>query len=341
MTVANGESAAAWLPWQPGPEPERYFSDGEVHRRLTANPASYLAHLAEALGRIGRGAWRSDMPPKWLFEDEAGDFRVMPCVIRERGRPLVKAVKVVGTNRRRSVVPDQITVGQAFLLHPADNFISHRFAACVLSSARTGACAALAARALAPQASRLRIIGCGRVGYYVARYCAAALPIDRITLQDRDGGRADRLAGWLRQQLPGAVVVKSGARAPAESGEVLVLATDSRTPLITASERPRLTVSLGADAPAQRELPDDWPLPDRVVVDTRDSRRFGDLAAWDALGRLDGVTLLELSELFTTAQPAPAASPALFISTGSALLDALTMHYLAGDPDAPLPNQQA
>jgi len=85
-----------------------------------------------------------------LFSDpgDAGDFRVMPCVVRRGGR-VRKTIKVVGTNLAQQVVPGQITVGKALALHPVENFVTDLFEACLLSSARTGACAALALDLLA------------------------------------------------------------------------------------------------------------------------------------------------------------------------------------------------
>lgn len=328
---ASDRMAPRGAPWRPSREPERYYADATVHQLLTDDDAAYVDWLLAALARIGSGAWRCELPPKWVFDEGAGgDFRVMPCVIQAGERTLCKAVKVVGTNLSRHVVTDQITVGQAMLLHLEDNFVAHRFAACVLSSARTGGCAAAAAKRMAPDTASLQLVGCGRVGYYAVRYCAAVLPLREVVLHDSDPGRAEQLAGWLTGALRREVSVTAAAHLDPGAAELLVLATDSQAPLLAADRVPDLTISLGADARGQRELPDDWPLPPHTVLDTRDSLRFGDLAAWQAAGRLAGTRLVELASLCADTQPVD--TPALFVSTGSALLDALTMLYLTGTP---------
>jgi ornithine cyclodeaminase/alanine dehydrogenase-like protein (mu-crystallin family) len=157
-------------------EPCSYVDEPTVHELLTAAPAEYLAHVGRWLTLLAEGRATVEIPAKWIWTDtvepDGGDFRVMPCVVRDSAR-IVKTVKVVGTNRRQREIPDQITVGKAFHLHPRENFITHVFEACLLSSARTGLCGALALSRLAPIRKRITIVGAGRVGYYAALYASA------------------------------------------------------------------------------------------------------------------------------------------------------------------------
>lgn len=97
----------------------------------------------------------------------------MPCEVRS-GVQITKTVKLIGTNTVQRVVPDQITVGRLLVLDPAENFVFAVMEACLLSSDRTGACAALAIDALARARDRLAVIGSGRVGFYAALYAIAA-----------------------------------------------------------------------------------------------------------------------------------------------------------------------
>ncbi|HZT92228.1 MAG TPA: hypothetical protein VFA05_09330 [Gaiellaceae bacterium] len=310
-------------------EPCVHVGDWAVHRALTADPAGYLRHLRARLAEIAAGERRLELSPKTIFSDGDGDFRVMPCVTGS-GRDAVKTVKVVGTNLRGEVVPDQITVGRAVRLHPLENFVTHLFDACVLSSARTGACAALAVDLLAPAARSVALVGAGRVAFYGALYLSAASEDLRLVVTDGSPGRADALVAALRSGG-----VAAGARpfaAAVADADAVVLATTSRTVLLApADTRARCVVSMGADAVGQHELAPDWTQEAAVYADCADAREVGDLRAWEAAGLLAAPppTLLDL---LRTPRLPPRRS--VFVSSGSALFDNLTIEYLLDAPGA-------
>ncbi len=108
-------------------EPCRYLDDARIHQLLTERPGEYLDFLRRDLADIARGRIEIELPPKQLFadRDSAGDFRVMPCVLRSP-QGTRKTVKLVGTNTEQKLIPGQITVGQAFAIHPRENFVSHQ-----------------------------------------------------------------------------------------------------------------------------------------------------------------------------------------------------------------------
>jgi ornithine cyclodeaminase/alanine dehydrogenase-like protein (mu-crystallin family) len=309
-------------------EPCIQMTEQEVHNALVREPASYLAFLRQALVAIADGSAQVELPPKQLFEDgpDVGDFRVMPCVFR-RGDEVRKTVKLVGTNRAQQIVPDQITVGRALVMHPVENFVSHIIDACLLSSARTGACAALAAESLAGDARELVVVGAGRVGYYAALFVASLLPeVQRVTFCDRNAVRAQHAARVLAQGLPALKEVRAESEAW-RRGEVLVLATTSETSFCHPEETSaRLVVSLGADCDSQSELHSDWAGQAALYVDLLDSACYGDLKGWLALGL---ISRKDLTDLFTLLRrPAAQEGRSLFVSTGSALFDNLTIAYL-------------
>lgn len=278
---------------------------------------------------MARGELAVELPDKGLFAGECreeGDFRVMPCVLRGPAGVL-KLVKIVGTNRRQRRLPGKITVGRAFLLDPKENFIRHAFDACLLSSARTGLCAALAVERLAPRRRRVAIIGAGRVGWYAGLYIAALGGVESIVLSDIDAARAAECAELLGEALPG-LVVTAGEDVEAD---VVILATTSERPLIAPEQAPRaLVISLGADADGQRELADGWAGLERIHVDTLDSLHFGDGRRWREQGRLGRERCVELSELYESDSDSVSTGSRLFISAGSALFDALAVGYLIG-----------
>ena len=309
-------------------EPYEYFDDRAVLDALSADPSGYVEAVFAALCLVAAGAATLDLPPKMLFSDpgEHSDFRVMPCVVRFPGH-VRKTVKIIGTNWPRQVVPGEISVGKAFALHAQENYIEAGFAGCVLSSARTGACAALAQRLLQPEAVSLAVAGAGRVGYFSALYMAAQGNLERVWFHDIDGERATLAAEAIGRAFPG---VTAGVCSCSDTtgADVLVLASDSEQPLFSAlGRRPPLVISLGADTDWQSEVAASALDHYGLFVDTFDSLRYGDLARFSRDGLLEGKVVTDLLSLLAGGN-APPAAPHLFISTGSALFDNLTIDYL-------------
>lgn len=308
-------------------EPVRYVADAEVHEILTRTPERVVDYFCAALRAIALGETATRIPPKMLFTDPdgAGDFRVMPSVVGE-GVGARKTVKIVGTNRRQRRIADQITVGKAFVVDEHDNFVSHVVDACALSSARTGVCAAVAARILGANCVRVGIAGAGRVGIYAAIYLAATAAVESIVLHDPVPGRAEAAAVALRTVCPD-VSIRGGAAEDLQAVDCLVLATDSADPIYAPGAHAiDLVISLGADIDDQSEL-DARSVDDATVyVDTMDSIRFGDLRGWLEGGLLREADITSLLDVLGGA--APLTGPKLFISTGIALFDNLALGYL-------------
>lgn len=311
------------------PEPCAYLDERTVHGLLTDNPLEYYGFVRSELTDIAAGRALLELPPKQIFSDpdSAGDFRVMPCVVRSASGAR-KTVKLVGTNVLQNVVPGQITVGKVCVIHPLENFVSHIFEACLLSSARTGICAALAVDLLAGVRNRVMVIGAGRVGYYAALYTAALGGVSEILLADIDPGRAAQAADLLSLQFPG-MRFKAAACDEVSETDVLILATTSEQPVCSPSlSGARLIISTGADTDFQSELDSSWAGMADLFVDTHDSARFGDLAAWKKAGLISGDELTDLFSVLNSGAPASSGRPRIFISTGSALFDNLTVGYL-------------
>ena len=330
MDETSEKAAEVTLPevLRVSPEPCRHHTEAEIHGALAADPGAYVRFMRQGLAAIAAGSARLTLPPKQVFDDPAtsGDFRVMPCELRHAGT-ITKIVKVIGTNTLQRLVPDQITVGKVLLLHPGENFISDIFEACLLSSARTGACAALAVSALARARRELVVVGGGRVGMYAALFCAAEGNVGRIRFCDLRADRAGAAAGWLAAAVPG---LRSEAcpTTDIESADVVVIATTSTTPVASPPcWGANLVVSLGADTNTQSELDPAWTRFADLYCDTPDSLRFGDLRAWSEEGLVDAAAVPDLLETFR-GPPADSGRPRVFISTGSALFDNLTVRYL-------------
>lgn len=309
-------------------EPYRYCTEAEVHEVLTRKPREYVDFLRQSLRAVADGRASLVLPPKQVFEDAAtrGDFRVMPCELRDGGR-VTKTVKLIGTNTVQRAVPDQITVGKLLVLDPRENFVAAVVEACLLSSARTGACAALAVDALARSRDKMAVIGCGRVGYYAALYSAASAGVKRVAFCDVSSRRAGAAARGIAAAAP-SVACETCSLDSISAADVVVLATTSQTAV---SSPPgwgaNLVISLGADADSQSELDAAWPRSADIYCDTLDSLRFGDLRAWIEAGLVDPAAITDLLGVFR--RPPPASDrPRVFVSTGSALFDNLTARYL-------------
>jgi ornithine cyclodeaminase/alanine dehydrogenase-like protein (mu-crystallin family) len=313
-------------------EPYVFFDDARVHSALTDSPQGYLDHLLEALKAIAHGRADLELPPKAVFADpgERSDFRVMPCVVRFPDR-VRKTVKIVGTNWPRRIVAGEISVGKAFALHSGENFIEAGFAACILSSARTGACAVTGLRLLMPDCRTLAIIGAGRVGYYTALYAATLPSIRRIEFADIDSRRAELAAEQIARQRPDLVTGCFDADDLSSAPDALVLATDSEQPLFDAAgHRPQVVISVGADTDWQRELGAAVLDHYAIFLDTPDSCHWGDLKRFEDEGRLRWRPMRDLQDLLREGKADR--GPALFVSTGSALFDNLTIDYLLTGP---------
>ncbi len=307
-------------------EPFQLVEDARVHRMLTAKPVHYLRSLEIALAAIARSEASIELPVKQLFEDPlaGSDFRVMPCVFRQ-GERVFKTVKIVGTNIQRQLLP-QITVGKALVVDASENYISHCFDACVLSSARTGAVVTLAVKQLARNKTDVTIVGAGRVGFYSAFYLSFLPGICRIYLKDKEHARAMQAAKLLNQYNPN---VNFEVCTGKELGAVLVLATDSKHALVDVDNlSASLVVSVGADSDHQRELDDSLATKAKLYVDCRDTANFGDLKRWINAGLIKTGQLTDLIQLFAGHRTRKKQEQSLFISTGSALFDNLTMAYL-------------
>lgn len=332
LTIPAGESKTAGDPLHDvlrvSPEPYRYYTEAQVHELLTKRPGEYVDYMKKTLVAIATGRAQLTLPPKQVFHDPTthGDFRVMPCELRH-GHEVMKTVKLIGTNTVQRKVPDQITVGKVFVLHPEENFVSAVLEACLLSSARTGVCAALAIASLSRARKRLVVVGSGRVGFYAALYAVVAAGAEHVIFCDIVHRRAQQAAQWFTAIFPS---VQSEAQpvSAVTSADVVVLATTSTTPVASPPcWGANLIISLGADTDRQSELDPAWSRLAEPYCDTLDSLRFGDLRAWIESGLIDATTVSDFLEVLRNPPP-ESGRPRIFISTGSALFDNITVCYL-------------
>jgi ornithine cyclodeaminase/alanine dehydrogenase-like protein (mu-crystallin family) len=317
-------------------EPFEYVDERAVHDALVARPLAYLDYLHDSLTGIATGRIVVEQPPKQVFADvvddrgptsPGGDFRVMPCVVRRESR-VWKTVKIVGTNVVQKTVPDQITVGKALCIDAVENHVTHIIEACLLSSARTGACAAIALKQLAFSRRRVLVVGAGRVGSYAAFYVSALPGVEEVTFVDLVHDRAQAAAKLATAAFESAAVFRTYEPGAPIDVDVVIAATTAHTPILGPNEtRAPLVVSVGADAPIQHELSRDWAGIADIYVDTIDGFRVGDLLDWSHEGLVQRDSVIDLLRLYRHG-PKSGTRPRVFISTGSALFDNLTISYI-------------
>ena len=317
-------------------EPFEYVDERAVHDALVARPLAYLDYLDDSLAAIASGRIVVEQPPKLVFADPVtdqrytnvgGDFRVMPCIVRRESR-VWKTVKVVGTNIVQKTVPDQITVGKALCIDAAENHITHIIEACLLSSARTGACAAIALKQLAFSRRRVMVVGAGRVGCYAAFYASALPGVEEIAFVDLLHDRAKAAAALATETFKSAAVFRTCEAGSPIDADAVIVATTAHTPIVGPAEtQARLVVSVGADAPIQHELSREWAAVADLYVDTLDGFGVGDLLEWCHDGLVQPNAVIDLLSLYRDG-PRPGTRPRVFISTGSALFDNLTISYI-------------
>ncbi|MDX6650534.1 MAG: alanine dehydrogenase [Solirubrobacteraceae bacterium] len=205
------------------------------------SPEAAIDAVREGFLAHHRGEWT--MPAKvYLDSPPHGDFRAMPA--RGGGLALLKWITSFPGNPARGlptvtgvVCLSDAETGEPLMLLDARS----------VTALRTGAVAAVAARALAREgARRAGIVGCGLHGVWTAR-CLAAAGYAEGVCHDPDGEAAARLAvelGW-----------EAGTRAGALTCDVVSCVTPGHEPVLDAGDlRPGLHLNmLGADGPGKAE----------------------------------------------------------------------------------------
>ncbi len=308
-------------------EPCRHFSERKIHQLLMHNILAFMGCLERFYLAWASNGSMVEQPRKQLFTTEGlkGDLRVMPCVINRFEGALIKAVKVIGTNEEERLVTDKISVGKALLVDSTDNFVKGIFDVCALSSFRTAAISALAFKHSMPVTGmRVGIVGGGRVGFYTAKILSSWLGVEALSVADTDTGRVLE----LRKILDPVVVHPSTLPEICNECDALFLSTNASSPLFDSAHAGSVNFisSVGADADNLSEL-DASLLEGRTLLsESRQNIAFGDMHRWQADGLLDEEQIVELREVI--GKSAISAQPVLFISTGTAVQDALVCNFL-------------
>jgi ornithine cyclodeaminase/alanine dehydrogenase-like protein (mu-crystallin family) len=205
------------------------------------SPAEAIARTRTAFERHHAGAW--SMPPKVYLESPGhGDFRAMPA--RGDDLAMLKWISSFPDNPNYGL---PTVMGVVVLSDATTSAPLALLDARSVTALRTGAVAAVAARALAREDARMvGIVGCGLHGAWSAR-CLAAAGYGPGVCTDPRAEVAQALAGELGWQV--------GDRAAALACDVVCCVTPGTQPVVDVGDlRPGLHLNmLGADGPGKAE----------------------------------------------------------------------------------------
>lgn len=201
-----------------------------------------------------------------------------------------------------------------------------------LTSLRTGATSAVAARRLArPESVAVACFGTSVQARSQLRCLAAAFSLRRITVMGRDPDRARQFARTMADELRVETTVAGDPRAAVAGADIVTCATTSPTPLFDgATLRPGTHVdAVGAFRPDTRELDTETLRRSTVVVETYAGvlAEAGDLLLPMKEGAIDRADVAaELGDLVTGRHPGrrTADEITVFKSVGFALEDLAT-----------------
>jgi alanine dehydrogenase len=209
------------------------------------DPVAAIERTREAFERHAAGEWA--MPAKvYIDAPPAGDFRAMPA--RGSGLAILKWVTSFPPNPARGL---PVVAGVLVASSAETGELLALLECASVTSLRTGAAAAVSARALAADEARsVGILGCGVNGAWAARCLVAAGygAGGAGVCADARPEAAAALAGELGWRV--------GRRAEAAAQDVVVTVTPGQAPVITADDlRPGQHLAvLGADAHGKAEV---------------------------------------------------------------------------------------
>jgi len=223
------------------------------------------AFREKALGRV-------QMPPKtYLFYDDVGDLRVMPCYMSSSRISSVKIVNSHPRNRERGLPTVMATI---FLIDPETGFPRAIMGGTWITGMRTGAAGAVAVKYLARRDSRVvAFIGAGAQARMQLLGVREVLPsIREVRVFDIRSGAGEDFLDYAEKVCPGGCSLRlaDSAREAVMDADVIVTTTPSRRPIVMSewiSEGVHLNC-IGADAPGKQELdPEILRRASKIVVD--------------------------------------------------------------------------
>lgn len=301
----------------------RLLTRSDVVRALPLGACIDAVEQAFALHQAGRA-----MPPAVLaMAARDGGFHV-----KAAGLPLARSYAAIKINAnfpdnpaRRGLPTIQ---GVVALFDAETGELLALMDSMELTSLRTAAATAVAARHLARRGSRTAaIIGCGVQGRAQLRALAEVMPIASVTAYDLSVERARTFAAEMQQVLGIPVATAASASAAVADADLCVTCTSSQRQVLRAEDvrAGTFVAAVGADNPDKQEIDPALFARATVVVDLLDQcAAIGDLRHALAAGAITPARVhAQLGEVIAGVKAGRRSDDeiVLFDSTGTALQD--------------------
>ncbi|HEU5262858.1 MAG TPA: ornithine cyclodeaminase family protein [Gemmatimonadales bacterium] len=299
---------------------------------LTRRDVVALLRLPECIDAVERAfrlhAEGRALPPGVLgVPARDGGFHVKAAGL-ELGRPYF-AAKVNGNFFRNRERFGLANIQGVIVLCDAENgSVLALLDSIEITTLRTGAATAVAARHLARPDSRVAAIcGCGNQGRVQLRALKQVRPIERVAAFDTDAARARAFAAELSPELGIEIHAAPSVDAAVKESDIVVTCTPARRYFLTREHiRPGTFVAgVGADNEDKQELDPALLASSTVVVDVLDQcATIGDLHHALAQGTMTRAQVhAELADIVSGKKPGRTAAgeTIVFDSTGTALQD--------------------
>jgi ornithine cyclodeaminase/alanine dehydrogenase-like protein (mu-crystallin family) len=298
---------------------------------LTATDIRSAITMAEAIAAVREGfialsAGRAVVPLRGVLPVNNGTTLTMPAYVQGDPISVVKVVSVYPTNAALNVP----TINGSILALDANTGVPIALLdGASLTAIRTGAASGLATDLLArPEAATLAVIGSGAQARTQIEAIAAVRDIQQIRLFSPN--HAEILAGEIRSRYSAEIVVTRSVSQALEGADIIVTATNSRTPVIHSAEVvPGTHINaIGSFKPDVQEIAAEVIQRVQLVVDHRASawEEAGDLIIPRDLGLIDeSHVYAEIGEIAAGRLPGRTDPGAVtcFKSVGNAVQDAV------------------
>ena len=209
------------------------------------------AFREKALGRV-------QMPAKtYLFYDELGDLRVMPCYMQASKISTVKVVNSHPGNRGKGL-PTVMAI--ILLIDPETGFPKSIMGGTWVTGMRTGAAGAIAAKYLARRNSKIAaFVGAGAQARMQLRGLLEVMnQLEEVRVFDVRPEARESFTRFLEENHPGrlSAIQASSVKDAVKDADIIVTTTPSRKPIVLDEWVPDGVHfnCIGADAPGKQEL---------------------------------------------------------------------------------------
>jgi len=258
---------------------------------------------------------KSVYPPKTQFILPTEEWRwwgFMPCYVEDVGLAC-KIVSEYPENKKRN----RPTIIAIIVLCDAETGEVKAFMdGTYLTAVRTGALGAIAAKYLAgEEAKNVGIIGCGVQASTQLEGLTKVRDIKKVRIFDLNESAMDKFRSEMQEKLR--IEIEKSNAEDVLGCDIVVAATFSKTPVVFGKNIKIGThvTSIGAHTPDARELDDDFLKKTKVVIDSPDAKKSGDLK--EISGELVEIKDVVAGEKVRT----DADDITLFKSVGTALQD--------------------